>query len=575
MAYYLSKLNPIPALPEYSGPHKVGTVDIEIPVSELNSPGPAPDSAADIYTVQFRIFYPARPDSTGKRITWLPAPQRNHVSAYTKFLGFGPVVAEALSFLPRHLHYTSIPVHKNASLLEPTDLPGQRWPTMIFSHGLGGNRNAYSHVAGSLASHGVVVVCPEHRDGSSAISFIRDPAAQESFFIRNTRRAMPYVRIPHTQTQETWDARNAQLKIRLWEMGLIHEAVLNIDLGVGMTNLNGSTPSVAVEQLRDKLNVQEPGSIIFGGHSFGGATMVQFMKSVHYADHPEVKAMADPLYRPSPDSRIRAQITEKNPIILLDMWCFPLLASSTAALYHLPLPAYADVPSAPGGTAILAIESETFFKWTEHLHATARILSPDPAAAVVSAAAFERPSGIRLPEPNVFYVQNSAHLSQSDFGVLFPWLTRKVFGAEEPERALRLNLRALLQLLRINDVPVARTWAGDLVDGGALAGKPVDGEEDHSGSQDEGGTSETDGIEDDKAIFDRSNDGAATVQAWCWIDIVGLGSETGEGGEGKDGQPAKIEGEPEMEDVIEAQLTAEDATATTGAKIERVVSAAA
>ena len=97
MTSYLSKLSPVPAFPEYSGPYKVGTVDVEIPVTELESPSPAPAAAAGLETVQFRIFYPAQPDAKGKRITWLPAPQRNHVSAYTRFLGIGNILSEVVS----------------------------------------------------------------------------------------------------------------------------------------------------------------------------------------------------------------------------------------------------------------------------------------------------------------------------------------------------------------------------------------------------------------------------------------------------------------------------------------------
>lgn len=97
MASYLKKVNPTPALPEYTGPYKVGTVDVEIPVSDLNAPSDVPSNARDIPTLQFRIFYPAQPNSRGKRITWLPAPQRAQISAYSKFLGFGAVASEIIS----------------------------------------------------------------------------------------------------------------------------------------------------------------------------------------------------------------------------------------------------------------------------------------------------------------------------------------------------------------------------------------------------------------------------------------------------------------------------------------------
>lgn len=431
---------------------------------------------------------------------------------------------------------------------------------MIFSHGLGGNRNAYSHVAGSMASHGMVVICPEHRDGSAAVSFIRDPAAQNKLFAKNTRRTVPYVKIPHEQNPETWDARNKQLKLRLWELGLIHEAVLDIDGGLAIRNLNTSTPAECLGQLATKMNVQEPGSIIFSGHSFGAATVVQFLKSTYYVDAPELKDLDEPLFVPAPGTRIRAQITPANLLVLLDMWCFPLISPTTSALYRLPLPAYADnVSTAPGGSAILAAESEAFFKWTEHLHAKCRILSPDPSAPVVKASAFERPgSGVRLPEPNFFYVVNSAHLNQSDFGVLFPWLTKKVFGSDEPERALRLNVRACLQLLRTNGVPVARTWVGDLVEGTDTSAK-LGVETSSRSDADDGGVD--DGVQDDKAIFDRSGNGA--VDHWKWIDIVGMGGESGH--EGEHGKPEAVKGESEMENEVEMGADTQPAAAAVSA----------
>lgn len=96
-ASLLSRLNPVPAFPEYTGPYKVGTIDIEIPVTKLSSVSAAHNGPVSIHTVQFRVFYPAVPDARNKRITWLPAPQRLHVGAYAQFLGAGSTLASILS----------------------------------------------------------------------------------------------------------------------------------------------------------------------------------------------------------------------------------------------------------------------------------------------------------------------------------------------------------------------------------------------------------------------------------------------------------------------------------------------
>lgn len=412
---------------------------------------------------------------------------------------------------------------------------------MIFSHGLGGGRNSYSYIAGSLASHGIIVVCPEHRDGSAVTTFMRTPSQKPSDF---KSRTIGYKRISHDASPEIFEARDAQLRIRLWEMGLIHQAVLALDLGFTHSNLNTSTTNLG--QFKSQLHVHDPGSIIWAGHSFGATTMTQLQKSTYYADLPEVANMEQPLFRPGKDSSIRTQITERSVTMLLDMWSMPLLSPTTSTLFNLPLPIYDDKPSASGGTALLAVESEAFFKWKDHLNVKARLLSPDPSAPKVAAQSFERPSGIKLAEPNFFYVVNSAHLSQSDFGILFPWLTKKIFNAQQPERALRLNLRAQLQILRANGISIARTYTGDLVDGSSI--DKVKNANDESEN-----AAAADGLNDDPAIFDRS--GKGIVDSWQWIDIIGLGDagkddgkpvteKVGEGEEAMKGEMEPAEANP-------------------------------
>lgn len=233
---WLSRFNPIPAFPAYTGPYKVGSVDVEIPTSQLSSPceQSSTSSCPDIPTVAFRMFYPATADSNQRGVKWIHTPQREVVGAYARFLGAGNSLAGLFSLFPQTLYYVEIPVHSNAHMLEPPT-ETKRWPVMLFSHGLGGSRNAYSHICGSLASHGIVVVAPEHRDGSAPISFVHTPDQKEKI------QRVEYIKVPHTASTETYEARDKQLRTRLWELGLIHDAILKVDSGASLSNVAPST----------------------------------------------------------------------------------------------------------------------------------------------------------------------------------------------------------------------------------------------------------------------------------------------------------------------------------------------
>jgi len=370
------------------------------------------------------------------------------------------MLADFVSFFPNHLYYISIPVRKNATLLKP-NTSNHRWPVMIFSHGLGGSRNAYSHLAGSIASHGMIVIAPEHRDGSTPISYIRDVPSNNSIIektsARRSKRTVSYVRLSHTPSPEVEAGRNAQLKVRLWELGVIHDSILKLDLGEKLGNLN--TSSTSLTPFKGMLDVHTPGKITFAGHSFGAATVTQFVKSTYYSPRTsEAPATYEPLFLPSSRSPIASQITPQTPLILLDIWCLPLRASTTRWLWNLPLPCYTS--SGPGGSALLAVESQAFYKWRVHLKATKRLLSPNPSISVYDYSKGE--GGKDWAEPNFYYASASAHLSQSDFGLLFPWVTKRIFAAEEPERVMKLNVRAILQLLRSQGIEVSSTSAKDM-----------------------------------------------------------------------------------------------------------------
>lgn len=439
---WLSRFNPTPGFPAYTGPYAVGSTDVEIPASELETPGPSSSPCTNLPTVSFRVFYPCQEDSQQqqKPVRWIPSPQREYVGAYARFLGANNAFSHLFSVVPQLLYYISLPVLHNAEILEPPT-SSKRWPVMVFSHGLGGSRNAYSHICGSLASHGMVVIAPDHRDGSSPISFVHTSDAQEKL------KRVEYKRVPHQASTEVYESRDEQLRIRLWELGLIHDALLKIDKRVALSNVSEDSgkPSTLI-MLANKLDVHEPGSISWAGHSFGAATMVQFIKSTFYRPESPVQGYR-PLFTPSNSSSLVRQITPSSAVALLDLWTLPLQSPATTWLKSKPMPCY---NSLKGGSNLIAILSEAFYKWSANYDATqVAIAKPSNADS-------------NLPGAHIFYPISSAHLSQSDFGILFPWVTTKVFGAKDPERVLRLNTRAILQVLRNGGVEVASTGVGDL-----------------------------------------------------------------------------------------------------------------
>ena len=96
MASLLSRLNPVPYFPAYTGPYRVGTVDVELEAGTQPSAGPSPDPA--ISTVSFRIFYPCEiPKKAPKPVYWIPPPQHEVVSAYARFLGASSRLAQFIA----------------------------------------------------------------------------------------------------------------------------------------------------------------------------------------------------------------------------------------------------------------------------------------------------------------------------------------------------------------------------------------------------------------------------------------------------------------------------------------------
>ena len=453
---------PVPSLPASPGPYKVGSCVYEIPITDLPSTSPVPDP--NITTLRFRLFYPTAFDASSTQpIYWLPQPQKEWAKAYAEFSGASGLMSYIFSSLTGLLRYTTISAVANAPLLSQDSV----FPLLIFSHGLGGNINTYSSILLALASCGIVCATPEHRDGSSPIAFITGEASEGS-------RSIRYRKLSHKATPENMEARNSQLRIRLWELELLYSALVQLNAGKAVCNIAPESSKVTLPTFESAFNLA-PAAVTWAGHSFGAATIFQFVKSVFWSqtlpssdgEDPN-RAEQQPLYTPAENGELADQITAESPVVLLDMWTMPLANGVTKWLWEQPLPCHSrsqvtdERDILPVRTKTISVMSEAFLKWGGNFAKTKAALSARPAdlelerqlhnnegggakeAALVSSLSDSSEEGpIRL-----YYVPKSAHLNQSDFGVLFPRVSKYLAKAEEPNRTIWLNVRAILQLMR-------------------------------------------------------------------------------------------------------------------------------
>ncbi|BFZ21362.1 hypothetical protein BsWGS_24401 [Bradybaena similaris] len=139
-------------LPLPTGPHTVGCVDL---MCDLSNDG-----------TFFRLYYPTNKTDLLKGYKqwplWLPRKQYAH--GYVHFLKKNKTVFGRLA------HWLGGDVYVPALWQAPLLKSEDKYPVVIISHGIGGNRTTLSTYSCELASHGFVVASLEHRDGSASMT---------------------------------------------------------------------------------------------------------------------------------------------------------------------------------------------------------------------------------------------------------------------------------------------------------------------------------------------------------------------------------------------------------------------
>jgi platelet-activating factor acetylhydrolase len=341
---------------------------------------------------------------------------------------------------------------------ENKDSAPPRLPVVIFSHGLGGSRTLYSSICGELASFGLVVVAVEHRDGSGARTFVNKAGKAEDLESqgvdktagppenekkkkqpRNKRRQQqedaetkPYYKIdylfpkdnaqdtsPHNPNGVDKELRGAQIEMRLAEveeasyvLGLINSGKGdkirrdNLRKGDHVGSSSVGLDGINWQDWAGRLDLE---SVTMMGHSFGGATTVQALRS-------------DKL----------SWVTQG---ILLDPWGPATPECTEQKSVHKP---------------VLSIGSEAFMHWAENFECVEQVCNEAREAGTLSW---------------MTTIRGSTHLSQTDFAVLYPnWMSLLIKTIVDPERAIYLTVNSALEFLKLT-LPATQTrFAGAWAD---------------------------------------------------------------------------------------------------------------
>ena len=250
-----------PSLPNYPGPYEVGSIELEIPISEPRKFDLLQTKAE---TILVRFFYPTNNQSLSKgavQPAWLPSPGLEYAKGYAKLFR-QPLLPLSYAFSLLTCRAT-IPAIQNAPPLIPS---GTGLPVMIFSHGLVGSRNTYSQWCGSMAAHGIFVAAIEHRDGSAPATIVHAGTKKQY--------TIPYRKIP-VYDEETKNYRAMQLAQRTFEVSKLVALLRDINHGKKVNVI--AEGNALLDMFKGTLNT-ERGKFIMAGHSFGAATAVAACK---------------------------------------------------------------------------------------------------------------------------------------------------------------------------------------------------------------------------------------------------------------------------------------------------------
>ncbi|KAK8026387.1 Platelet-activating factor acetylhydrolase [Apiospora marii] len=356
------------------------------------------------------------------------------------------------------------------------------FPVIFFSHGLGGTRTVCSAVCGELASHGYVVVAMEHRDGSCARTFV-NVAPQESDGANTPAAGTDDSRPPPTRIKRKkggvdyyvvdylfpegnpWDTapnndrgvdtamRSAQLDMRLAEIREVHRVVglLNAGRGeeVARANLrrkgNRASSSRGLDGVdwaswRGRLRLDR--DVTAMGHSFGGTTTIRLLR--HPGTHFEwvgqgilLDTWGMPILEDENDEKVEEKAddtgTDTETGADTNKASTPRSSSSNSNRSGHSMGQCQRGRHGECAKPLLSVGSEAFMYWQPNRRALDRVCA--------EARRHGQPAWSLT-------LRGTAHLSQTDFGLLFPRMQTYVMKTTiDPRRAIDLTTGLVLDFI--------------------------------------------------------------------------------------------------------------------------------